>query len=58
MFLPCFNFLEDTSSKIGHKVAKTCSCENFFHRNMTVFIIYIYNRYLTNDMQLMLKERE
>ena len=28
MFLPRFNFPKDTFSRIGHKVAKRCSCEN------------------------------
>ena len=34
MFLAQFNFPEDTSLRIGHKVTKTCSCETFFHKNM------------------------
>ena len=32
MFLPQFNFQEDTFLRIGHKVPKTCSCENFLHK--------------------------
>ena len=35
ILLPWFNFLEETFSRIGHKVAKTCSCENIFHKNIS-----------------------
>ena len=32
-FLTQFNFPEETFSRIGRKVAKICSCENFFQKN-------------------------
>ena len=36
MFLPRFNFPEEAFSRIGSKVAKTCSCENFFHEKYLI----------------------
>ena len=47
MFLPRFNFPEETFLRIGHKVIKTCSCENFFHEK-SYNIYNTYNRNLRN----------
>ena len=33
--------MEEPFLRIGHKVAKTCSYENFFPENILVFIIYM-----------------
>ena len=42
MFLPWFDFEEEAFSSNGHKVVKTCSCENFFGKKyLIIFIIYI-----------------
>ena len=57
MFLPRINFLEDTFSRIDHKVTKTCSCKYFFHED--IYNIYnINNRNLKNDALSMFRERE
>ena len=56
MFLLRFNFPEEKFARIGHKVAKTCSIENFFHRNI-LFVTYVIGIYLRNARS-MLGKRE
>ena len=57
MLLPWFNFAEDAFLRIGQKVAKICSFENFFEE-ISYNIYNIYNRYIRNDVRSMFRERE
>ena len=57
MFLPRFNFPEETFSRMGHKVAKHVLVK-ISSMKISYNIYNIYNRNLRNDTQSMFRERE
>ena len=57
MFLPRFNFPEETFPRIDHKATKHVLLK-ISSTKISYNIYNIYNRYLRNDAQLIFRERQ
>ena len=51
MFLSPLNFPEETFSRISHKVAKTCPCENFFRESILPYNILVLKKCRAIDVE-------